>query len=604
MRIRLHTLVSLVLAAGLARPGLVQAQELTLQAYVDRTQIPLNQQFSLTVELSGRDAQRAPEPAVPDLSDFAVFLGTSSGMSTQIINSQISVSRTFTHRYVATKEGSFTIPAIQIAYRGKTFQTQPIPIQIVKAQTPGSRSSSNNLEDLLFLKALVNKRRVYQNEPVIVTYKIYTAVNIQSYGIKQLPNTVGFWSEEFTMPARPPLSSEIINGRRFRVATIRKIALFPQEPGEKTLDPMIVECEVRLPRQRRSRDPFESFFDDPFFSLGRTVTRSVASNRVKIEVLPLPEANRPLDFSGAVGRFTLSAEVDKSRVKTNEAVTFKLTISGVGNIQILPEPKVSWPSDFEVYDPKITEKVNRSGAQITGSKTYEYVLIPRYPGAQVIKPVSFSYFDLREQAYKTLSSPSIQLNVVRGDEPLVHVPMAASKEDVELIGQDIRFIQTRLPEFQRIGDVFYKRLGFAATLAFPLLALAGALVYRRHQERLSADVAYARSRKANQMALKRLRQANKALRHGDSKAFYAEVSKALTGFIADKLNVPAAGLITDEVASLLQAKNIRPETITQYLDCLRTCDFKRFAPTDADESEMKAFFEQARKAIIALEKEL
>ncbi|MFQ5772639.1 MAG: BatD family protein, partial [bacterium] len=464
------------------------AQNLAINAYVNRTQIGLDEQFELTVELTGSDANKAPQPDLPDIEDFAAFIGTSSSQNIQIVNGQMSVSKIYTHIFVATKEGKFQIPPIRLEFKGNTYTSSAIPIEIVKSRTPSpqkkpsnpqSANDSEDLSELLFLKATVNKRSVYQNEPVVITYKIYTAVNVTSYGISQLPNTVGFWSEEFPTSNRPRLYNEVVNGRQFRVAEIKKVALFPQGPGTKTLDPLKVDCEVQLPRQRRRRDIFDSFFDDPFFSR-RSVRRTIRSNPINIDILPLPEQGRPPDFSGAVGNFALSASVDKNSVKTNEAITLKIKISGTGNIKILPKPKVEFPSDFEVYDPKIKENIKRTGYQISGSKTFEYVLIPRFPGNQIIKPISFAYFDLGTKTYKRISTKTIEISVTKGNDQFVSAPIGASKEDVKFIGQDIRFIQMHMPEFQKIGPIFYKRFPFYVFIIIPLLILASAWGYRKH----------------------------------------------------------------------------------------------------------------------------
>ncbi|MFQ5823678.1 MAG: BatD family protein [bacterium] len=604
----------LIISFILAWSPLIFGQDLEIKAYVNRTTIGLNQQFELSVELSGSDANQAPQPPSPNLEEFAAYLGSSSSQNIQFINGRMSVTKTFTHHFIATKVGKFQIDPIKLDYQGKTFSSAAITIEIVKSQTtpPQKRTPTQNptvrdtedLSGLLFLKANVNKRRVYQNEPVIVSYKIYTAVNVSSYGISQLPNTVGFWTEEFPTPQRPTLSDEVINGRRFRVAEIKKVALFPQGPGNKTLDPLIVECEVQVRKRRSRRDIFDSFFDDPFFGLTQTVTRTLNSNPISIEVLPLPQEGKPTDFSGAVGKYLISTTVDKKEVKTNEAVTLRLKISGKGNIKFLPQPKVSFPPDFEVYDPKIIENIQRKENQISGSKSFEYVLIPRFPGNQIIKPISFSYFDLSTKSYKTLLTDPIEISVTKGDEPLVAVGVGTSKEDIKFIGQDIRFIQLRLPEFHQVGSIFYKSWPFYLLLMLPLLILGGGFGYRKHLDKLSTNVAYARSRKANQMALKRLRKAKIQMNKGNLREFYGEVSKALMGFIGDKLNVSAAGLITDQVAEMLRTYHIDKEIVSDYLDCLQTCDYRRFAPTNLDNGEMQEFFEKAKKAIINLEKEI
>jgi len=364
----------------------------------------------------------------------------------------------------------------------------------------------------------------------------------------------------------------------------------------------VIECEVQVPRRPRSRDIFDSFFDDPFSRNTKRV--GIQSNPVAIEVMPLPEKGRPSDFSGAVGRFSITSSVNKTEVKTNEAITLKVIISGTGNIKIVPQPKIDFASDFEVYDPKISENIKRNSGQVSGSKSFEYVIIPRFPGEQSIKPVTFSYFDLSSKTYRTISTDTKKISVAKGDDQFVNVGIGSSKEDVKFIGQDIRYIQTRIPEFQRKDNVFYKKTFFYMILIFPFIILGTAFAYRAHLDKLSSNVAYARSRKANHMALSRLRDANKQMKANNLSGFYGEVSKALMGFIGDKLNVASAGLITDEVDKMLHVQRIDENTVSSYLDCLKTCDYKRFAPGDSNNMEMNAFFEKAKKAIINLEKEI
>jgi len=586
------------------------AQDFEIKAYVNKSSVGLNQQFELNVELSGSDAQRVPDPEVPVLDAFASYIGTSNSTNMRFVNGRMSVSKTFTHHFLASTAGKFQIPAITVRYKGETYSTDVIDIEIVKgasppqrsSRTPGSSNDPQDLSEQLLLKASVDKQRVYQNEPVIISYKIYTAVNVTNYGVSQLPNTVGFWSEEIEMPKRLTAFTEFVNGRRYQVYEIKKTALFPQGPGQKTLEPMVIECEVQVPRRRRSRDIFDSFFDDPFSRNTKRV--GIQSNPVAIEVMPLPEKGRPSDFSGAVGRFSITSSVNKTEVKTNEAVTLKVIISGTGNIKIVPQPKIDFASDFEVYDPKISENIKRNSGQVSGSKSFEYVIIPRFPGEQSIKPVTFSYFDLSSKTYRTISTDTKKISVAKGDDQFVNVGIGSSKEDVKFIGQDIRYIKTRIPEFQRKDNVFYKKTFFYVILIFPFIILGTAFAYRAHLDKLSSNVAYARSRKANHMALSRLRDANKQMKANNLSGFYGEVSKALMGFIGDKLNVASAGLITDEVDKMLHVQRIDENTVSSYLDCLKTCDYKRFAPGDSNNMEMNAFFEKAKKAIINLEKEI
>jgi hypothetical protein len=311
---------------------------------------------------------------------------------------------------------------------------------------------------------------------------------------------------------------------------------------------------------------------------------------------------KPANFSGAVGHFSLSANVDKNAVKTNEAVTLKVKIAGKGNIKILPEPKVEIPPDFEVYEPKVSQNIQRKNGIISGNKTFEYVLIPRFAGLQSIKPVEFSYFDLGSKTYKTLKTPEITIDVAKGAEEFFTVGSGLSKEEVMLLGQDIRFIKKSIPNFKEMREYFYKGIPFTILIILPVILVIGSLGYRRHLDKLSGDVAYARSRRANQVAMRRLRKAKRLMDEHSHKEFYAEVSRALLGFLGDKLNISEAGILTDQVEEMLKIRGVDGKVVSQYLDCLRSCDYQRFAPSISKDSEMKEFFEKAKRAIVALEK--
>jgi len=599
--------------AVLGFAGALLAQDLNLSVYVTNTSIGLNEQFALNIELSGADANDVRQPAAPNLSTFATYVGSSSSSNIQIVNGQMSVTKTYTYHYIANKAGKFIIPAVTVTYKNKKLAAEPIQV-VVTARTGGRQSTgrrqtqqrppdeADDISGLLYLRATVNKKRVYQNEPVIVTYKIYTAVNVTNYGVSQLPNTVGFWSEEFPQPSRLRLTNEVINGRQYRVAEIKRFALFPQSPGKKTLDAMVVECDVQLPRRRTRRDLFDSFFNDSFFS--RTVRRTIASNVIEIDVQPLPAEAKPQDFSGLVGAFSIRASADKQKVKTNEAVTLKVTVSGRGNVRIIPEPKIDFPADFEVYDPKVRETINRKNNTVSGAKTFEYVLIPRFPGKQRIKPITLSYFDLASRKYKQVKTPAISIDVAKGADQFAGMSSVNSKEDVRFIGQDIRFIQMRLPEFRRMGPAFYASGLFYAVFIIPLLAFIGAVGYRKHLDKMSSNVAYARSRKANQMALRRLKAASKQMAAGNASEFYGEVSKALLGYLGDKLNRAPAGLILEEVEKELLAKGVQADSVHAYMDCINACDFNRFAPSQSEAEKMTDFFERAKQVIIELDKQL
>ena len=585
--------------------------EIEISASVDRTMIGLNQTFTLEVSVSGDKANNIGDPKIPELSAFAAYMGSSgTTQNIQVINGRMSVSKTYSFTYMATTIGKFTIPPTTVTFGGAEFSSKAIEIEIVSSNAPPQTRQRKTApasldqpqdqasDDNLFLQVSANKRRAYVNEPIILVYKIYTRVTVTQYGIDKLPTTAGFWVEEFPLSNQPQTVEEIYNGKKYIVAEIKRMALFPTDAGQKTVGPMQIECNVRVQTQRRSI--FDSFFDDPFF--GRSVNKLVASKPITIDVLPLPSENRPLNFSGLAGQFTISANVDKQSVKTNEAISLKVKVSGTGNIKMIPTPEFEVPPDFEKYEPKVSENINRSENGISGNKTLEYVLIPRYPGIHKIKPVSFSYFDIANRAYKILSTPEIVIDVEKGTDEFMTVTTGLSKEEVKLLGKDIRFIQLSTSRFEKIGSYFHKKFSFILIILFPILVVLSSIGYRRHLDKLSGNIAYARSRRANQLAMRKLHKAAKLLSEKTQKEFYAEISNSLMGFLGDKLNISAAGIITDQVGELMKSKGIDEQVIKQYLSCLQTCDYQRFAPATARLEGMKAFFDQARMAIVALEK--
>ncbi len=593
-----------------------QAARVSVRAYLDRNVVRVGDQFSLSIEVSGQDASKVPTPEPPDLSKFAAFVGSSTSQSIQFVNGRMSASKTTIFFFQATAPGMYTIPPVQVKFKGKTYSTNRVTIQVQKGaatappaagtapgQTPGQSGlpkTSGPRRGDLFLRALVSRRKVYQNEPVVITYRIYTRVSVTGYGIKTLPQTAGFWAEDVPLSQRPQTRNEIYNGMKYVVADLKKMVLFPTAPGKKVISPMVITCQVRVHSKRRSNDIFDNFFNDDFF--GRQVQEDIKSQPVTIEVLPLPEAGKPSDFSGAVGEFNLKASLSKDSVKANEAITLTVRISGSGNIKMLPEPKLNLPPDFEKYEPKVTQKINRTGAGVSGYKQFEYVLIPRFPGEQRIAPISFSYFDPRTKSYRTLHSPEFVVRVGRGSQTAVSLGEGLSKEEVRLVGKDIRFIKTEPVQFVRLNNFFYKTPLFWILIFVPLLALCGAFGYKKYQDRLEENVAFARSQRAGQFAKKRLQKAKKLLSEDTQKEFFAEISRALLGFLADKFNLPAAGIMIDEVEGLMRERGVDEETIRKYLNCLQVCDFQRFAPANSSLSEMESCYNDASEAIVRLEK--
>jgi hypothetical protein len=592
-------------------------QDLTIRTYVDRNVVGLNEQFTLSIELTGKGANSASDPEIPQIGQFASYLGSGSSQNIQFTNGKMAVTKVINCYFVASAVGKYKIPPVQVTYNGKAFASAAIDMEVQQSgtkppaqqqaapqQPAPAQQGTGPAEGDLFVRATVDRRQVFQNEPVIVTYKIYTRVNVSNVGISKMPATAGFWTEEFEIPQQLQTSSEVLDGKKYTVATVRKMALFPMSPGAKTIDPMVLDCEVTV-RASRSRDPFGDFFDDSFFFGGRAVRKQIQSKPVTIEVLPFPEEGKPANFTGITGRFRVSASADKRSVKTNEAITYKIYIEGEGNIRQIQAPEIAFPTDFEVYPPKVTETLSRSGAGISGRKTFEYVLIPRAEGEETLKPVALSFFDPASKSYKTVRTESIALQVAQGAEGYTTVAGSGlSKEEVRLIGQDIRFIKTADTPFRRTGMPTVPPAFYWSVFLLPLLGLAGAFAYRKHLDRISGDVAYARGIRASSAVRKRLSAAKSLIKGDVQKQFYAEAGRALQGYIGDKLNIAEAGMISGEVEAILRRKGVSEETARGFFDCLDTCDMKRFSPESATVEEMKAFFHKVETAIMKLEKEL
>ncbi len=600
------------LLAAVLLAGPLGGQDPAVRAFLDRTSVVKGQQFTLSVEVSGKGASGAGEPRLPPMEEFAAFLGSGSSQQFRLENGRMSMSRTFSFHFQATREGEFEVGAVQVQLDGKIRKSAPLRIRVgsggrpVPTPTGRGRPADTASPADLFVRATADRESVYRNQALVVTYKIYTGVRISSYRISKQPETAGFWVEEYPQPREPRTEGEVIGGRRYTVALIKKMALFPTGAGEKEIGPLVLECRVRTRGGSwdpfGSRDPFRGFFSSDIF--GREVTRQVASNPLRVQVLPLPQAGRPPEFQGAVGDFSISGQLDKSEVKANEALSFKVRISGSGNLAGLGEPRIEFPSSFEVYPPKMEQQIRRDPSGISGEKTFEYVLIPRRPGPVRLGPVQMAYFDPAADAYRVSRAPELAVNVAPGDQMAEAVEAGLSRQEVKLLAQDIRFIKIGSGPFHKIGDSLLTVTGFWIPLSLPLLCLLGAVGYRRHRMRLKGDVAYARARRARRVSRKRLAKAKVLLDRGAEKEFYPAVGQALMGYLADKLNVSQAGMVSREVKESLRARGVSEEILARYFDCLQVCDLKQFAPSSSGREEMRDLMAGAIEAVTRMEQEL
>ena len=590
-----------VIASSVAAPFDLAAVQLEAHATVSPSVVPLNGQFTLDVELVGTNRADV-EPSLPDLGNFSRYIGRNSSTSMQIINGVTTVSLVIQYRYRAIREGTFEIGPVEVEIGGQLLRTQLVTLTVSNsgAAAGGGREPENPsavAPDDLFIVAEVGKARVYENEPIAVSYRLFTRVNVNSYSLVSLGESEGFWVEEVPGPQSPPVEQRVRGGQTYTTAVVRRAVLFPAGPGTKTIESMSIEASVRVQRQRRS--VFDDFFGGSSL-FGSQIPAVIVSNPVEIEVLPLPEEGRPRSFTGLVGRLGVSASIDRSSVETNDAVTLEVIVEGEGNLRGLAAPTIDFPGDFEVFPPEVTESIDRSGFRVRGSRTYQYVLIPRSPGEKIIPPVEMSYFDAESGLYATSASEPLRLDVT-GDAVIV---AAGGRAGVETLREDIRFIQIGPPGLGTLGGSLANTSGLWIVALLPLVALLGALGLRRHWDRLEGDVAYARGRRAGRVAKKRLGQARVVMAEGDARALYAEVERALRGFLADKLNVAEAGFMSDVAEAELRRRGVPDAATREYLACLGECDRARFAPPGSSAEEKSGFFERVAEAMTSVQEGL
>jgi hypothetical protein len=591
------------------------SQNVTFEASVDRSKVGLGEQFTLTLVLSGQTMGGGKNLQLPDLSKFHIMSGPNQSSSMQIINGAVSSSVAYSYVLQPRETGKMTIGPASIEAGGNTYRTDALTIEVVRGATRPRQSSASgeaaspDMAENLFLRAVVDRTRITQGEQINLSFKLYTRVSVVNYAVTKNPAMTGFWSEDVEIPKNITLSSETINGKSYKVGVIKRVALFPTQAGAMEIGPMEVQTTVQVP-YARSNDPFDAFFRDPF---GRNTNYTTASPKVNITVDPLP-GQAPSDFKGAIGQFAMSTSLDKKTTRTNEPISLKITLSGTGNIKLLEAPALELPPDFEQYTPKVSESINRSQGRISGSKTFEYLMIPRYPGLKVIKPVTMSYFDLKKREYVRLRSPQIEMNVEQGTAAPAPTVAGVSREDVRMLSQDIRFIKIATPAFVRGGDRLYTHPFFLALVALPLLVIGGAYVYARQRQVVMLDQAGYRYRKAIKVAQKGLREAEYLLKDKSRQTaapssnqrlrFYSEVSRALWKYLGDKLNIPQASFSVEGAATRLHARGIDERLIGDLRTILETCDLARFAPTSLELSAMQKTYDDASRIIVELERTL
>ncbi|MEP0861277.1 MAG: protein BatD [Ignavibacterium sp.] len=575
-------------------------------ASVDKNPVAENERFEVSFTFEGSDINSIRNFTPPSFENFRILSGPNQSTSMQIINGAVSASRTFSYILLPSSVGVFTIGSASIEFKGQVLKTEPLKITVVKGSPKPKEEnvagvSESEIAKNLFIRASVDKNRAYLGEQVTVTYKLYTRLNIAAQmSISKLPQYNGFWAEELETSRTLSFTTEVIDGKRYSVAVLKKAALFPTQVGKLEVTPFELTVPIEIPKKRNPNNIWDSFFDDPF-RRGDIYQYNAKSNIVKIDVIPLPEQNKPASFKGAVGKFEFSATIDKSKTKTNEPITLKFNISGVGNLSLLQPPDFELPAGFEKYEPKTNDQINRLN-KIGGVKTVEYLLIPRISGTREIKPILFSYFDPDVKRYIELKSNPFYLTIEQGDSAGSYY--IAQKEGIKQLGTDIRFIKTNFQDIKRREELLISKPVFWIATGLPLIAFIGLIGWKRKQDKLSGNIQLLKYQRAEKIAKSKFKKALKFLEAGNSEAYYSEIAQAFFGYLEAKLHIPKSEFTLDKAHSLLIEKGIDTQLADRMKAAGEKCEFIRFAPNAGASTAMKEFYGELLNIVIDIEKGL
>ena len=538
----------------------------------------------------------------PSIKGFDVLMGPSRSQqsSIQIINGKrtSNSSTAFTYILLAGNPGTYTIPAASVEVNGEKVFSNAISIKVLpqdqtsgnsgnngggsasssRSQAAGSRISANDL----FITATASKTTVHEQEAILLTYKVYTVVNLrQLYG--KMPDLKGFHTQEVELPQQKTFTLEHYKGRNYNTTVWSQYVLFPQQTGKLEIPSITFDGVVA--QQTISDDPFDAFFNGGGYV---EVKKKITTPKVVINVQPL--SAKPAGFSGAVGEFKLASSINATDVKTNDAVTIKLTLSGTGNMKLIGTPEVKFPQDFEIYDPKVTDDYKLTNSGLTGTKTFEYLAIPRHAGNFTIPAIEFTYFDLKSNSYKTLKTEAYNLKVAKGQGNADQVISDfTNKESVKMLGKDIRFIKLGDSSLRPKGDFFFGTVGYYLCYLIPLLLFVVFAVIYRQKALENANVAKVKTKKANKVATRRMKLAGKVLAENKKNEFYDEVLKALWGYISDKLSIPVSQLSKDNIEAELTNYGVQEALIAEFIGVLNECEYARYAPGNENEAMDKVY---------------
>lgn len=552
---------------------------------------------------------------VPDMSPFIILMGPtmSQRSSVQIINGKVSRDQEYTYTYVLKSEqtGTFTIPSATIEIDGKQYKSNSVTIKVVEAEDEATHPQQEATNDAasgaisdsdLYITMQANRTNVYQSQPVLITTKIYTRVNLEGISDIQHPSFRSFIAEDLSQDERIEWTLENINGKTYQVGTYNRKIVFPQRSGTLKIEPISIEFLVRIRQSRQSTNIFDNFFDTH-----RTIKKTVTSKGLTINVKPLPTP-QPANFSGFVGNLDMSVSASKKSVNVNDGVTIKSVLSGIGNLKTAGDPKISFPPDFDVFDPEITSNYSTTSSGHKGTKTYEQLIIPRHSGTFEIPAVEYVYFDPAVGQYRTLRSKSIVIQVEGESQEQtgttrVTSPGASNRESVQFLGQDIRYIKTKTARLKPANTFFFGSWKFYLGYIIPFVLFVLISILYRQKIKENANIQLKKTKRANKMASKRLKKAARNLKSGNSEAFYEELSKGLWGYLSDKLVIPIADLSRENIRIELEKHGANQDNIDKLLNILDACEYARYSPAGA-ESQRENLYKEAVNVISRLERSI
>ncbi|MES2761993.1 MAG: BatD family protein [Bacteroidota bacterium] len=593
----------------------VIAQTPSFIAQVSKNRVAVGEVFQVAFTLNGAGNNLV----YPNFNDFNIYSGPNQSQSMSMVNGSISQSTTISLFIAAKKEGKFTIGVATVMSGNQKLETKPIVIEVVKGETqqqqqqggqnPGTQAqqpqgkeknqyASEISNEDLFVRTFLSKTKCYLGEQLTLTQKVYSRVDLRGFQNVKFPPYNGFWSQQETGNQQIDLKQENVNGVMYYVAEYSKVYLFPQRTGTISIGAIELDCIVRRQTKRQPRNIFEQFFGAGGYE---DVAVKLKSKPVKVEVADLPAENKPVNFSGAVGDFGYKAEIDKNQVKANEALNLKITISGRGNIKLIEPLKLELPESFETYDPKVSENIKTTGG-VSGSVTYNYLIIPREKGEFTLDKLSFNYFDAEKKQYVSIPSPEIKVTILEGDPGSAQV-MTPTKHGVKESENDIRFIKRGDLGLKKADEEFFSSTTHYLLLIFPtLLFFAGLFLVRQHIK-ANSNITAVKERKAAKLAKKQLVVAEKHMQANNKEAFFNEVLNALNKYIGDKFALSIVDLSKEKISEMLLSRHVSEETTKNVIETLNTCEYAKYAPS-AVTGDLKKVYQDTVELISQIEEQI